>query len=90
MHLPSGVDSRSPPVHQHLHLKENSDDIRDIAIQLNVDKVLEGSVRKPATGFVITAQLINAADGYHIWSENYDRNLTDIFEVQDEISAITR
>src|SRR6185295_8354982 len=36
----------------------------------------------------ITTQLINAADGYHIWSENYDRNLTDIFEVQDEISAI--
>jgi len=63
-------------------------DIRDIAIQLNVDKVLEGSVRKSGSRVRITAQLINAADGYHIWSENYDRNLTDIFEVQDEISGI--
>jgi len=63
-------------------------DIRDIAIQLNVDKVLEGSVRKSGNRVRITAQLINAADGYHLWSENYDRNLTDIFEVQDEISGI--
>ena len=68
--------------------KGKSHDIRDIAIQLNVDKVLEGSVRKAGNRVRITAQLINAADGYHIWSENYDRNLTDIFEVQDEISAI--
>lgn len=63
-------------------------DIRDIAITLNVDKVLEGSVRKAGNRVRITAQLINAADGYHLWSENYDRNLNDIFEVQDEISAI--
>ena len=68
--------------------KGKNDDIRDIAIQLNVDKVLEGSVRKAGNRVRITAQLINAADGYHIWSENYDRNLTDIFEVQDEISGI--
>lgn len=63
-------------------------DIRDIAIKLNVDKVLEGSVRKSGSRVRITAQLINAADGYHLWSENYDRNLHDIFEVQDEISGI--
>jgi TolB-like protein/class 3 adenylate cyclase/Tfp pilus assembly protein PilF len=63
-------------------------DIRDIAIQLNVDKVLEGSVRRAGNRVRITAQLINAADGYHLWSENYDRQLTDIFEVQDEISNI--
>ena len=68
--------------------KGKNTDIRDIAIQLNVDKVLEGSVRKAGNRVRITAQLINAADGYHIWSENYDRNLTDIFEVQDEISGI--
>lgn len=68
--------------------KGKNHDIRDIAIKLNVDKVLEGSVRKAGNRVRITAQLINAADGYHIWSENYDRNLTDIFEVQDEISAI--
>lgn len=68
--------------------KGKNDDIRDIAIKLNVDKVLEGSVRKMGNRVRITAQLINAADGYHIWSESYDRNLTDIFEVQDEISGI--
>jgi TolB-like protein/Flp pilus assembly protein TadD len=68
--------------------KGKNDDVRDIAIKLNVDKVLEGSVRKAGNRVRITAQLINAADGYHIWSENYDRNLTDIFEVQDEISNI--
>jgi len=68
--------------------KGKNHDIRDIAIQLNVDKVLEGSVRKSGNRVRITAQLINAVDGYHIWSENYDRNLTDIFEVQDEISGI--
>ena len=68
--------------------KGKQHDIREIAIQLNVDKVLEGSVRKAGNRVRITAQLINAADGYHIWSENYDRNLTDIFEVQDEISSI--
>ncbi len=68
--------------------KGKNTDIRDIAIQLNVDRVLEGSVRKSGSRVRITAQLINAADGYHIWSENYDRNLTDIFEVQDEISGI--
>lgn len=68
--------------------KGKNDDIRDIATKLNVDKILEGSVRKSGNRVRITAQLINAADGYHIWSENYDRNLTDIFEVQDEISGI--
>ncbi len=68
--------------------KGKNTDIRDIAIQLNVDRVLEGSVRKSGNRVRITAQLINATDGYHIWSETYDRNLTDIFEVQDEISGI--
>lgn len=68
--------------------KGKLDDVREIAIKLNVDKILEGSVRKAANRVRITAQLINAADGYHIWSENYDRDLTDIFHVQDEISTI--
>jgi TolB-like protein len=53
-----------------------------------VDKVLEGSVRKSGKRVRIAAQLINAMDGYHIWSEVYDRDLTDIFAVQDEISGI--
>ena len=68
--------------------KGKNTDIRDIGIQLNVDRILEGSVRKAGNRVRITAQLINAADGYHIWSENYDRDLTDIFKVQDEISSI--
>ncbi len=68
--------------------KGKHDDIREIGRKLNVDKVLEGSVRKAGTRVRITAQLINAADGYHIWSENYDRDLHDIFQVQDEISGI--
>jgi adenylate cyclase len=68
--------------------KGKHDDIREIGRKLNVDKVLEGSVRKAGNRVRITAQLINAADGYHIWSENYDRDLHDIFVVQDEISSI--
>lgn len=68
--------------------KGKNTDIREIGIQLNVDRLLEGSVRKVGNRVRITAQLINAADGYHIWSESYDRNLTDIFAVQDEISSI--
>ncbi len=68
--------------------KGKNHDIRDIGIQLNVDKLLEGSVRKAGNRVRITAQLINAVDGYHIWSESYDRDLTDIFMVQDEISQI--
>jgi len=67
--------------------KGRNEDVRDIAIQLNVDKILEGSVRKSGNRVRITAQLINAADGYHMWSEVYDRNVTDIFAVQDEISG---
>ena len=68
--------------------KGKNTDIRDIGIQLNVDRILEGSVRKSGSRVRISAQLINTADGYHIWSENYDRDLTDIFQLQDEISGI--
>ncbi|MEP6793406.1 MAG: adenylate/guanylate cyclase domain-containing protein [Saprospiraceae bacterium] len=68
--------------------KGKNKDIREIGIQLNVYRILEGSVRKSGNRVRITAQLINAADGYHIWSETYDRDLNDIFEVQDEISGI--
>jgi adenylate cyclase len=68
--------------------KGKNPDIREIGIQLNVDRILEGSVRKAGNRVRITAQLINAADGYHIWSEVYDRDLTHIFDVQDEISNI--
>lgn len=66
--------------------KGKTEDIREIATKLNVQKVLEGSVRKSGNKVRITAQLINAADGYHLWSETYDRSLEDIFIVQDEIA----
>jgi len=66
--------------------KGKNEDARKIGSQLNVSKILEGSVRKSGNRIRVTAQLINAADGYHLWSENFDRNLEDIFEVQDDIS----
>jgi TolB-like protein len=66
--------------------KGKNEDIRQIGHQLGVNTILEGSVRKMGNRVRITAQLINTADGYHKWSETYDRNLEDIFAVQDEIS----
>jgi non-specific serine/threonine protein kinase len=67
--------------------KGKTDDIRDIGSKLNVQAVLEGSVRKAGNELRITAQLINVADGYHVWSERYDRELKDVFVIQDEIST---
>ena len=61
-------------------------DIRQIGEKLGVSVVLEGSVRKVGNRVRITAQLINVADGYHLWSETYDRQLEDVFAIQDEIS----
>ena len=66
--------------------KGKLEDIRRIAEALGVANVLEGSVRRAGTRVRITAQLITAADGSHLWSERYDRELTDIFAIQDEIS----
>ena len=62
-------------------------DIRGIAEALGVSTILEGSVRRAGSRIRVTAQLIGAADGSHLWSERYDRELSDIFAVQDEISA---
>jgi TolB-like protein len=70
--------------------KGKNEDVREIAAKLNVLKVIEGSVRKAGNKIRITAQLINAADGYHCWSETYDRSLEDIFQVQDDIAALSR
>ena len=61
-------------------------DIREIGTKLNVSAVLEGSVRKAGNRLRITAQLVNVADGYHLWSERYDRQMEDVFDIQDEIS----
>lgn len=69
------------------HFKGQTGDIADIARRLGVASVLEGSVRQSGSRVRITCQLINAIDGYHLWSETFDRELDDIFAVQDEISS---
>jgi serine/threonine-protein kinase len=66
--------------------REEEVDIREIGEKLNVGTVLEGSVRKAGSRLRITAQLINIEDGYHIWSERFDREMRDIFDIQDEIT----
>ena len=67
-------------------LRGKSVDVGEIGSQLGVNTVLEGSVRKSGNRLRITAQLVNTSDGFHIWSGQYDRELSDIFDVQDEIT----
>jgi TolB-like protein/lipoprotein NlpI len=67
--------------------KGKNEDLRVIGEKLNVAHILEGSVRKSGEKLRITAQLIRAADGSHLWSETYDRTLDDIFVVQDDIAG---
>ena len=66
--------------------KGKSGEIGDVARRLKVRHVLEGSVRKAGARVRVTAQLVDAANGYQLWSERYDRQLEDIFDVQDEIA----
>lgn len=87
--------SRVPDLHvaartSSFYFKDKTATVHEIGRALGVSTVLEGSVRKVGDKVRITAQLINAADGYHLWSETFDRELHDVFEVQDEIArAIT-
>jgi TolB-like protein len=67
--------------------KGQNTDLRKIAETLGVAHVLEGSVRRAGNRIRVTAQLITAPDGSHLWSERYDRELADVFEVQDEIAV---
>ncbi len=67
--------------------KGKNQDLRSIGQQLSVRNILEGSVQKAGERVRITAQLVNTDDGFHLWSETFDRNLEDIFAVQDEIAA---
>jgi len=62
-------------------------DIAEVGATLKVATVLEGSVRKAGSRLRITAQLVNVADGYHLWSERYDREMDDVFAIQDEIAT---
>jgi TolB-like protein/Flp pilus assembly protein TadD len=68
--------------------RDSDDDIREIGRLLNVSTVLEGSVRTSGERIRLTAQLINVEDGYHIWSKFYDRELTDVFAIQDEVASM--
>jgi serine/threonine protein kinase/Tfp pilus assembly protein PilF len=66
--------------------KGKSQDIRMIGQQLNAGSILEGSIRKSGNRIRVTAQLVSAPDGFDLWSETYDRELTDVFSIQEEIS----
>jgi TolB-like protein/tetratricopeptide (TPR) repeat protein len=66
--------------------KNVNHDIREIGQKLDVEMVLEGSVRKAAGKLRVTVQLISVADGAHLWSQNYDRELADVFAIQEEIA----
>jgi TolB-like protein/tetratricopeptide (TPR) repeat protein len=66
--------------------KGRATDVREIGRTLGVGAVLEGSVRKAGERVRITAQLVSSADGYHLWSESYDRELCDVFAIQTEIA----
>jgi serine/threonine protein kinase len=61
-------------------------DIREIGSKLNVEYILQGSVRRAGNRMRVTAQLVNVETGYHLWSERFDREMTDVFAIQDEIS----
>jgi TolB-like protein len=78
---------RVPARTSSFYFKGKADDITTIAFRLHVAHVLEGSVRKSGNQLRVTAQLVRADDGYHVWSETYDRKWDDVFKVQDEIAA---
>jgi TolB-like protein len=80
-------DLRVPARTSSFFFKGKSEDIAAIAQKLRVANVLEGSVRKDANTIRVTAQLIRADSGYHLWSETCDRDLKDVFKVQDEIAG---
>jgi len=80
LHVPARTSS--------FFFKSKQSTISDIARTLGVTHVLEGSVRKSGNALRITVQLIRADNGYHLWSETYDRKLDDIFKVQDEIAGV--
>ena len=67
--------------------RDPDNDIREIGRLLNVRTVLEGSVRTAGNRVRLTAQLINVEDGFHIWSQSYDREMSDIFAIQDEVAS---
>ena len=82
-----GTDLRVPARTSSFYFKGKQVTIAEVAKQLAVTHVLEGSIRKSGNTIRVTVQLIRATDGYHLWSSTYDRELKDIFKVQDDIAA---
>jgi len=68
-------------------LKGSTEDVRTIAAMLGVEHIVEGSVRRADNQVRITVQLVRAADGFHLWSQTYDRELDDVFAVQDDVAV---
>jgi len=83
-------DLRVPARSSSFYFKGRNDDIATIASKLRVAHLLEGSVRRSGKRIRVTAQLIRADNGYHLWSKTYDRDVRDIFQVQDEILTAAR
>src|SRR5436309_13117270 len=79
-------DMKLPPSTSMFALNGKPLSVQEIGRALGVGTVLEGSVRKSGETLRITAQLINTAGGYHLWSESYDRKMKDVFAIQDEIT----
>ena len=78
---------RVPARTSSFYFKGKPDDIVTIAARLHVAHLLEGSVRKSGNRLRVSAQLIRADNGYHVWSKTYDRELDDVFKMQDDIAA---
>ena len=87
LNILAGVDGLQVAARTSSFAFRENDDIRDIGDRLNVSHILEGSVRRADSGVRITAQLIDTDTGFHLWSETYDREVDDLFAVQDEIAA---
>jgi TolB-like protein/Flp pilus assembly protein TadD len=86
-HLAHSVDLMVIARTSSFQFKGKNEDVRTIAAKLGVANLLEGSVRTSGHAVRITAQLIRASDGTHLWSQTYDRQMSDIFKVQDEIAG---
>jgi TolB-like protein len=80
-------DLRVPARTSSFYFKGRPDDIATVAHKLRVANILEGSVRKSGERLRVTAELVRADNGYHVWSETYDRQIKDVFDVQDDIAG---
>jgi TolB-like protein len=83
LNILAGVDGLQVAARTSSFAFRENDDIRDIGSRLDVAYVLEGSVRRAGDDVRVTAQLIDAQSGFHLWSDTYDREVTDLFAVQD-------